>query len=62
MTALTETILLTLIVLGASTFLMLWTLKYVQGEMIKATGIIIYGFCFVITVVNLVIEAFKASL
>lgn len=47
--------------LGTSTFLMFWTLKYVQAEMLKAVGIIIYGLCFVITVVNLVIEAIKAS-
>lgn len=61
MTALTQLIILTIITLGAATFLMLWTLKHVQGEKLKATALIVYGFCFLITVVNLVIEAIKAS-
>ncbi|MGE7609708.1 hypothetical protein ACQKML_24355 [Peribacillus frigoritolerans] len=62
MTALTLTIICTIFILGAATFLMLWTLKNVQSEMLRTTGIIIYGFCFIITVVNLVVEAIKASI
>ncbi|WP_260287772.1 hypothetical protein [Peribacillus aracenensis] len=62
MTALTLTIICTIFILGAATFLMLWTLKNVQSEMLKIAGIIIYGFCFVITVVHLIVVAIMACI
>ncbi|MBD8591238.1 MULTISPECIES: hypothetical protein [Peribacillus] len=62
MTALTLTIICTIFILGAATFLIFWTLENVQNEMLKTAGIIIFGFCFIITVVHLVVEAIMASI
>lgn len=61
MTALVTTIITSIIILGAATFLIFWTLDNVRNEAIRTAAIIIYGFCFLITVATLAVEAIKAS-
>ncbi|OHR63536.1 hypothetical protein [Bacillus sp. UMB0893] len=61
MTALATTIFTAIIILGAATFLIIWTLDNVREEAIRTTAIIIYGFCFIITIATVLVEAIKAS-
>ncbi|WP_127762742.1 hypothetical protein [Peribacillus asahii] len=61
MTALAISIFTAIIILGAATFLIFWTLDNVKSEALKTAGIIIYGFCFITTVVTLAVEVIKAS-
>lgn len=62
MTALIEAIIFAIIVLGVGTYLVIWTLDHVKNDTIRTGAIILYGLCFILTVVNLVIEAIKVGI
>ncbi|MGD6898365.1 hypothetical protein [Bacillus infantis] len=62
MTTLATTIFTALIILGAATFLILWTLDNVQSDNIKTSALIIYGACFVVTAVTVIVEVIMYSL
>jgi hypothetical protein len=62
MTTLAATIFTAIIILGAATFLILWTLDNVQSDSIKTSALIIYGACFVVTAVTVIVEVIMYSL
>lgn len=49
------------VLLASATFLIIWVLEFTESEIIKTTSIIIYGLCFIVTAVTMVIEAIKLS-
>lgn len=49
------------IVIASATFLILWVLEVVEGEIIKTTAIVVLWTMLQVTAVTMVIEAFKLS-
>ncbi|OXT14621.1 hypothetical protein B9K06_25420 [Bacillus sp. OG2] len=62
MTTLATTIFTAIIILGAATFLILWTLDNVQSDNIRTSALIIYGVCFVVTVATVIVDVIMYSL
>lgn len=61
MTALVGTIILAIFIMGVATFLIIFTIKYVENEAFKIIAIIIYGLSYVIAITKVVVEAIKVS-
>lgn len=61
MTSLTETLIVSITLLGALTFLIFWTLEHGKNNAIKTGALIIYGFCFILMISLIFIEVIKAS-
>lgn len=61
MTELATVIIIGSVLLALATFLIIWVLEFVESEIIKTTSIIVYGLCFIVTAVTMVIEAIKLS-
>ncbi|MFI9225253.1 hypothetical protein ACIGQ5_22445 [Peribacillus frigoritolerans] len=59
---LVETFIVSIVLMGMATFLIFWVLDHVVNEAIKTGALIIYGFCFIITLATLVVEFIKVSL
>ena len=51
MTALISSIISAIIILGVGVFLVFWVLDYIESEAMKTVALILYGMCFVVTIV-----------
>ncbi|KYG33488.1 hypothetical protein ACU3L3_14445 [Priestia endophytica] len=51
-----ETTIITTIILGLTTLLIIWTMETVEGKVIKRTALLIYIFIFVFMVGNFLVE------
>lgn len=61
MTELAAVMIIGSVLLASATFLIIWVLEFAESEIIKTTSIIVYGLCFIVTAVTMVIEAIKLS-
>lgn len=56
-----ETVVLTFIILAVLTALVFWVLKF-DNDLVQTIALIVYGLCFVATIVNFFIEVLKVAL
>lgn len=57
MTELAAVLIIGSVLLALATFLIIWVLEFVESEIIKTTSIIVYGLCFIVTAITMIIEA-----
>ncbi|KYG33489.1 hypothetical protein [Priestia endophytica] len=57
-----STVIATVIILGALSFLIIWTLETVESDRIKTTALIIYLFTFVFMIGNFLVEVARYAI
>lgn len=61
MTVLVGTIISAIFIMGVVSFLIIYTNKYVENEVIKTVAIIIYGLGYVAAITKVMLEAIKSN-
>ncbi|MGZ9869616.1 hypothetical protein ACU3L3_14450 [Priestia endophytica] len=57
-----SSVIATVIILGALSFLIIWTLETVESDRIKTTALIIYLFTFVFMIGNFLVEVARYAI